>query len=234
MKKNDPLSESISILKSAINYNKWIFDNIKPYLGNNVLEIGCGTGNITDYMLQKNRKITGVEIDRSFACCSQEKYRRSRNVRILHGDFLKLKSIKKASYDSSVSLNVLEHIKDDAAAIRKIHSALKKGGVMVNLVPAMHFAYGTLDRELGHYRRYEKKDMAGLYEGNGFKLEKMFYMNFIGAFAWAMNSRVLGRKDFPSSQPVLFDRFFVPVIKPVEAAIHPPIGQSLIAVGRKI
>jgi SAM-dependent methyltransferase len=233
MSKNDPLTASIGILEATKNYNRWIFDNIKNFIGQNVLEIGCGTGNITDYILEKSRNITGVEINHAFACTAIKKYKGNKSVKVLDGDFLKIKGIKKSYYDSAVSLNVLEHIKNDSAAVRKIYASLKSGGIMVNLVPAMHFAYGSLDRSIGHFRRYERKDMEKLYTENGFKVEKLFYMNFIGAFAWAFNSRLLCRKDFPQNQPVLFDRIFVPVLKPLESLIPPPLGQSLIAVGKK-
>lgn len=233
MNKNDALTASINVLKSTRNYNRWIYDNIKNFIGQNVLEIGCGTGNITDYILEKKRKITGIEIDSAFARTAAAKYRHNKSVTIACGDFLKLR-IKRSGYDSAVSLNVLEHIKNDALVVRKMHASLKKGGTIVSLVPAMHFAYGALDKELGHFRRYEKNDMQKLYAENGFKTEKIFYMNFPGAFAWAFNSRLLKRTDFPQGQPVFFDRFFVPVLKPLESLFPPPIGQSIIAVGKKI
>jgi SAM-dependent methyltransferase len=233
MAPKDPLSASIGILEATKNYNRWIFDNIKNFIGQNVLEIGCGTGNITDYILEKDRNITGIEIDHAFACHAGKKYKGNKSVKIIHGDFLKMKNIKKNHYDTVVTLNVLEHIKNDSLAISKMRASLKKGGTAVMLVPAMHFAYGALDKELGHFRRYEKKDMEKLYAGCGFKIERIFYMNFFGAFAWAFNSRLLGRKDFPQNQPVLFDRFFVPVLKPLEKLIPPFMGQSLIAVGKK-
>ena len=234
MAKNDPLSDSIGILESTKNYNRWIYDNIKNFIGQNVLEIGCGTGNITDFILEKSSSVTGIEIDHTFACTAKKKYKNKKSVRIIQGDFLELKNIRKNHYDTVITLNVLEHIKNDSLALSKMLASLKTGGTAVMLVPAMHFAYGALDKELGHFRRYEKSDMLKLYAQNGFKPEKLFYMNFIGAFAWAFNSRLLGRKDFPQSQPKLFDRFFVPVLKPLEALIPPPIGQSLIAVGKKL
>lgn len=234
MAQKDPLSASIGFLKSAHNYNRWIYDNIKDFIGQNVLEIGCGMGNITDYILEKNREITGIEIDRVFACAAKKKYKNSKTVKIIHGDFLKIKTIKKNHYDTVITLNVLEHIQNDSLVLSKMHDSLKTGGRAVILVPAMHFAYGSFDKQLGHFRRYEKNDIKILYEKTGFKIEKLFYMNFIGAFAWAFNSRILRRTSFPQNQTILFDRLFVPLLKSAEAVIRPPIGQSLIAVGKKI
>jgi SAM-dependent methyltransferase len=229
----DPLIESIAILESTKNYNSWIYDSIKEFIGRDILEVGCGTGNITDYFIGKGRKITGIEMEKTFFRYASDKYRGNRNIKIVCGDFLKIKKLKSNRYDTVVLLNVLEHIKDDSGAAKKIFASLKRNGRAVILVPAMHFAFGTLDEELGHVKRYEKTDMLELFKKNGFIPEKMFYMNFIGAFAWALNSRVLRRKDFPRNQPVLFDRLFVPFLRPLESFLRPPIGQSLIAVGRK-
>jgi SAM-dependent methyltransferase len=234
MAKNDPLSESIFLLQDTKNYNNWIYDNIKSFIGQNVLEVGCGIGNITDFLIEKHAKVTGIDIEKDFVDSALEKYCGRKNVKIIHGDFLKLSNLKKNHYDTVVMLNVLEHIKADGRVMQKIYSSLKKGGMAVILVPAMRFAYGELDRELGHYKRYEKNDMKKLFEDAGLKPERMFYMNFIGAFGWALNSRLFKRRSFPRRQTRIFDMFIVPVLKPLEALIRPPVGQSLIAVAKKI
>jgi 2-polyprenyl-3-methyl-5-hydroxy-6-metoxy-1,4-benzoquinol methylase len=145
MTKNDSLASSLRILEAMRNYNGWIYDNIKNFIGQNVLEIGCGTGNITDYMLAPGRNITGIEIDPAFAGAAGKKYKNNKSVRIIHGDFMKMNKIKKNHYDTVVTLNVLEHIKNDTLALSRMHASLKKGGTAIMLVPAMHFAYGALD-----------------------------------------------------------------------------------------
>lgn len=75
--------------------------------------------------------------------------------------------------------------------------------------------------------------MLKIYSDNGFEIEKIFYMNWIGAFGWAFNSRILGKKLISSSQIWIMDKLIVPVMKPLENIIKPPFGQSLIAIGRK-
>ena len=51
---------------------------------------------------------------------------------------------------------MLEHIPDDARALACIHRLLAPGGRLLLLVPAERYLYGTLDRALGHYRRYQR------------------------------------------------------------------------------
>lgn len=232
--RDDALTRSLEVLKGAENYNRWIFDNIRPFIGKNVLEIGCGTGNLAHYLSAPGRRITGIDINADFVKTAAARFKGRKDISVMRCDFLKGdKRLKKSSFDTIVMLNVLEHIKDDICALKKAAALLKPGGTLVNLVPAMGFAYGELDRQLGHFRRYQRDTLLELNNAAELKDEKMFYMNFIGAFAWWFNSALLKRKDFPSGQPVVFDRFFVPVLKVMESAVKPPIGQSLVSVSRK-
>lgn len=231
---NGALTQSLEVLKSAQNYNRWIFDNIRPYIGRNVLEIGCGTGNLAQYIAGPGRRITGIDTEKNFVKQASARFKGRNDIRIMRCDFLKEgKKLKKGSFDTVIMLNVLEHIEDDLRAVKKAAALLKSGGALVNLVPAMAFAYGELDRQLGHYRRYQKESLRAVNSAAGLKEEKMFYMNFIGVFAWWLNSVVINRKDFPTGQPLIFDRYFVPVLKAVESLVKPPIGQSLISVSIK-
>ena len=50
--------------------------------------------------------------------------------------------------------NVLEHIPDDAAAVRRFRQVLPPGGKLVVLVPALPQLFGSIDEAVGHYRRY--------------------------------------------------------------------------------
>ena len=234
MEKQDALAHSLTTLAGLDNYNKWIFSNISPFIGENILEIGCGTGNITDYMIKPGRKITGMDISEEFSAIAMDKYRGNPDISIIKGDALNPScALAPGSFDTVVLLNVLEHIKEDSAALTCIFSMLTPGGRAVILVPAMKFAFGGLDKELGHFKRYEKADMAGLFMSAGFKTEKLFYMNMPGAIGWAINSRILGKKFIPEGQAGFVNKFFVPIMRPIEKTLPPFFGQSLIAAAIK-
>ncbi len=47
----DAVDLSLKLMSEVNLYNHWIFQNIEPYLGENILEIGCGTGYSTYYLL---------------------------------------------------------------------------------------------------------------------------------------------------------------------------------------
>jgi len=62
--------------------------------------------------------------------------------------------------DTVIALNVIEHIEEDVAAMRSMRDMLVPGGRAIVLVPALPRLYGSLDRELGHARRYTRNALA--------------------------------------------------------------------------
>ncbi|MGD0618405.1 MAG: methyltransferase domain-containing protein, partial [Bryobacteraceae bacterium] len=132
--------------------------------------------------------------------------------------------------DSCVCLNTLEHVEDDAQALRNMASVLTPRGVVVLLVPAFPALYGPIDRNLGHWRRYRRCDLARLANEAGLRLRRVRYINVAGFFGWWMNARILQRDTQSAGQIALFDRLIVPILSRVESAIPPPFGQSLLAV----
>jgi hypothetical protein len=58
----------------------------------------------------------------------------------------------------------LEHIEADAEALRSWLSYLKPRGRILISVPAHMRKYGTEDRGVGHYRRYERQQLEHLFE----------------------------------------------------------------------
>ena len=88
---------------------------------------------------------------------------------------------KKFHIDTIFSLNVLEHIEDDRATLINARHILQPGGRLILVVPAHKQLYGTMDRAIGHYRRYDKKMMGALLDSVGLKLEMSKYLNMPGA-----------------------------------------------------
>ena len=134
-------------------------------------------------------------------------------------------------FDTVFCVNVLEHIEDDREALRTFHRVLAPGGHALVWVPAVQAAYGPLDAELGHFRRYSKASLAAAFAAAGFDMVTLRYSNPIGLLGWMFNARVL--KSRAHSQVRLFDNLIAPRALPVERLAPPPIGLSLIAVGRR-
>jgi SAM-dependent methyltransferase len=133
-----------------------------------------------------------------------------------------------ASFDTVVCLNVLEHVKDDLEGLRNIRSALAPGGRAIVLVPQDQAIYGTLDKVLGHYRRYSAGELSGRMEQAGLRVERMMEFNRVTRPGWYVNGRILRRTDFGRAQLRVFD-LLVPLWKRIDGALPWP-AVSLVGV----
>jgi len=133
------------------------------------------------------------------------------------------------SFDTIICLNVLEHVDDDISALQAIRRMLAPSGRLILLVPALPVLYGTIDRALGHHRRYKRAGLASLLEATGFKLAHIEYFNLAGVPGWWFAGRVLRRQMIPAASLKLYDAL-VPLFR-LERLIPWRVGQSLIAIG---
>ena len=136
-------------------------------------------------------------------------------------------------FDTVLCVNVLEHIDDDRAALANFHALLQPGGRLVLFVPAHQFLYGTVDQQLEHCRRYSKREVHRKFVEAGFSVEHLSEMNPIGILGWFLNNRVQRRKRVSPKHLQLYDTWVVPWAERVERVVTPPIGLSILAVGRK-
>jgi SAM-dependent methyltransferase len=132
--------------------------------------------------------------------------------------------------DSCVCLNVLEHIQDDVAALRAMARAIRPKGSIVLIVPAFLALYGSVDRKLGHFRRYTRHTLAATAHEAHLGVRKMQYLNAAGFFGWWLNARVLKNDAQSAAQIAIFDRWIVPLAARIESVFGAPFGQSLLTV----
>jgi hypothetical protein len=115
--------------------------------------------------------------------------------------------------------------------VRSFFRTLAPGGNCVRLVPAGRWLYTGIDRELGHYRRYARRELAAKIAAAGFDVVYTRRFSRLGALAWAVSWHVLRRRHLSSRQMAWFDRL-LPIAKIAEWVLPVP-GMSLIMVGRK-
>lgn len=219
----------------AHRYFDWQLALAKPWLGNRVLEIGCGMGNFTRTILDREL-VVGVDVETDCVARHRENHRHYGNVVSLEIDASNADSAAALSgynLDSVVCLNVLEHIEDDRQTLRNLWKILPDGGRVVLIVPAFQGLYGPIDRLLGHYRRYSKRSVRELASATGFEPIKLHYLNLVGYFGWWANAKVFKRTEQSGAQIATFDKLIVPWLRPLESAIHPPVGQSVFTVFEK-
>lgn len=224
----------LEILEEAENYNKWIAESILFYVSSPLLEIGSGTGNITAYFLNK-KPLYVTDQDSDLLLHLKKRFSKEKNLFINKFDITqKCPSNLKLKFSSVFGVNVLEHIKDDVAALRNIRESLVKKGKIVLLVPAKRFAYTRLDKNLGHFRRYEKEELINKLETAGFRVNKIYYFNIVGLLSWIIRDKIEREKISLSPKQIAIFDSIVPFLKKIESRINIPIGISFIVIGEKI
>ncbi len=109
--------------------------------------------------------------------------------------------------DTVVRLNVLEHIEDDAAALRSIRTLLMPGGRLILLVPNDPRAYGTVDKEIGHYRRYTPETLRKVTTEAGYEVEEILRFNRVSMPGWRITGQLLKARTLSRFSLRVFDRF---------------------------
>jgi SAM-dependent methyltransferase len=221
-------------MRLAERYFQWQSDLAASALGRRVVEIGCGLGNFTRYLLDRE-SVIATDIEPSCTARLAARFPDRANLIIQTIDVLDPAFVSLARHqpDSVVCLNVLEHVADHALALRHMQAILPAGGQAVLIVPAFESLYGPIDRLLGHYRRYSKESLHQLAAATGFRVRTLRFMNTVGFCGWWVNAHILRRTEQSESQIRVFDRYLVPLLRRVETALPPPFGQSLFVILEK-
>jgi len=221
-------------MSKAKNYFAWQNRLVRKELGRRVLEVGCGLGNFTGTILDRDAVIA-VDVEPQCIQRLKRRYGDRDNLYAFVCGVLDPEFHKVARFcpDCCVCLNVLEHIEDDAAALKAMASVLVPGGVIVLLLPAFPSLYGPIDKNLGHYRRYSRGAIRSLADRTGLRVRKAHYANLVGFFGWWTNAHILKREAQSERQIEAFDRYVVPLLSRVEGLVRPPFGQSLFVVLEK-
>lgn len=221
---------SLYILEHATDlshYNRWIVSLFKGYYGKDILEVGSGLGGLSQHLPKTGITLSDI----------QDGYL-SHLKKLFDYKILKLDIEKEApihlnnSFDTIFSSNVFEHIKDDGGAMKNCKRLLKKNGKLLLFVPARPEIYGSLDKSMGHYRRYTKDELTRKVERVGFKIIKVRYVNFLGYFSWWLRGKFPGKSNTDSVTAKIFDILIVPFLY-LEKYISIPFGQSLMLIAER-
>lgn len=222
--------ESMSFAK---NYHRWILAEFSPYLGQNIAEVGAGTGNFSILLLETNiRKLKAFEpSDNMFPLLKKTLSKDKRAC--VENNFFGRTITEEEHFDSVLYVNVLEHIEDDMSELIKAHDALVSGGRLLIFAPALPALYSNMDRQIGHFRRYTKKNLLKLVQNSGFSIIKAKYFDVAGIIPWYINF-VLLKNQMSSRSISLYDKAVVPIMRIVENTVAPPIGKNLLVIAKKV
>jgi len=225
--------EVLDALSYAPKFNRWLAETLAPFVGRRVLEVGAGTGNITHYLCSRRQRYVASEINPDELETLENNFMHRPGLEVRQVDVGKPEDFRQleAQFDTVVSVNMLEHIEDDAAALQSLGSALEPGGRLVLFVPNDPGAYGTLDKSLGHFRRYTPEGLAALLATNGFELEQMLRFNRVSWPGWKFTGQARQSKTLSRGMLGIFDRL-VWLWRRIDAKLPWP-ATSLIAIARR-
>ena len=229
------VADDLETMQEARRYGNHVFNLFRDHIGKRVLEVGCGIGTMSERLLAISDDVFAVEPNRH---CAE----RTRQVLGDHPRFTMRECLLEQCdpaelaahrFDTVYCSNVLEHIKDDVAALRTFRDVIVPGGKVLIFVPAVPAAYGPLDAELGHHRRYTKETLGRAFREADLPLLTLRYTNPIGLLGWMFNAHVTKSTAHSVTQVKIFDNLIAPWALPLESLIPPPLGLSLVAVGQK-
>ncbi len=217
-------------MNQALWYNRWTMNKFKQFLHGDILEVGCGIGNFTQ-SLASFGSVWAIDIDA--VCISETKKRAQKKARVGFGDIEKGNYFfSKKRFDSIVCLNVLEHIRNDGRAIANIYRLLSPGGHLILLVPMHQELYGSIDRAIQHFRRYDNQKLTKLLTKNKFHIVSVRKLNFLGAVGWWVAGKILKSETVEDRQIKLFNGI-APFVLPLEDLFPPVFGTSVLVVAQK-
>jgi glycosyltransferase involved in cell wall biosynthesis len=213
-------------------YLSWVARKLRPHLGDTVLEIGAGIGNISGRLMSKRLLYVAAERDPLHLHALRNRFLRTPNVVVQQLDPARPEDFAamERCFDTALCLNVLEYLEDPAAMLRAVRSSLHPNGTVIVLAPQGPALFGNVDRRLGHKRRYRAAELRALVEGQGFTVEQEYQFNRVGTLPWWAFSRAMGAGNISKLVLKIFDKT-VWLWRRVDG-LFPWRGLSLILVAR--
>lgn len=224
----------LETLEGLDNYHDWIIDCFRPHLHGKAVEIGVGLGTVAERLLPFVDGLELVEPSSNLVDRLNAKFTGAENVRILQATLENwLEGCPRSSFDTLVMVNVLEHIEDDASALKAIYDVLKPGGKLLMFVPALPALFSEFDRISGHFRRYRRSELADKTKAASFKVLTTTYMDLAGVFPWWLLNKTMGMTNLHPGTVKLYDTVFVPVTRFIEGIIPAPLGKNILLIAEK-
>jgi SAM-dependent methyltransferase len=230
--------KDLEAMSFAVKYHRWLLDEFRPFVGQNIVEVGAGKGSFSEMLLDlKPEALSLVEPSEMFDDLVRNISANSNGTRVsfFHSIFESAKPeiLSTTKPDTIIYVNVLEHIEDDMHELRLIRDSLEAGGRCLLFVPAMRALLSEFDRDLGHFRRYRKGDLEKNVRDAGFKILRSKYFDLAGVAPWFVKYRILRSRNLGGGAVSMYDNLVVPIMRHLESIVTPPIGKNILLVAEK-
>lgn len=222
--------------------NRLIEWAVKKYFpdATSFLDLGCGTGAVLTAMRKAfpDMSITAADgTPESVAIASE----RVDDVQLLQCDARCLPFV--AEFGLVGAFDVIEHIEEDEAVLKRLYQAVRPGGGIIITVPQHQWLWSVADDFSFHKRRYTRQDLVRKVTQSGFTVIRT--TSFVSVLLPAI---ILSRRRLPkrveefdpmteyqmnSFTSRLLFRAMTCELELVRAGLNLPLGGSLLLVGRR-
>jgi glycosyltransferase involved in cell wall biosynthesis len=198
----------IGSLTGTPQYLSWLTRKLRPHLGDSILEIGAGIGNISGRLMGKRLLYVAAEKEALYLHALRNRFLRTPNVAVQRLDPESPAGFEslEACFDTVLCLNMLEYVEQPEEVLTRLRATLRPGGRLIVLVPNVPRLYGALDRSFGARRRFDSQSIQGLLRHAGFDVESVQGINKAGAPPWWLYSRLASSSRIGKPVLKLFDK----------------------------
>ena len=229
------IGDELALFEHATHWKAYYGGRLKPFLRGRVLEVGAGIGGTTRTLCDGSQtdwlclepdaalagRITELLVTHELPACCR-----------LHVGTLEDLPAADGQFDAILYIDVIEHIEDDAAELRRAYARLAPGGALLIVVPAHQWLFSPFDKAIGHFRRYSRPMLRRVLP-TGSRIRQLVYLDSVGLLASAANKLLL-KQSYPTLAQIKFwDRTIVPVSRFTDRLTGFALGKSVLAVVQK-
>lgn len=213
--------DNLEVMQEAVNYNKYLFDLViaSAKKSDLLVDFGAGKGTFSFPVAAAGYNVVCVETDPVLSANLA-----SHGMVVLND----LEQAADGSIDYIYTLNVLEHIEDDTGIAALWFRKLRPGGKLLVYVPAFQALFSSMDRKVGHFRRYSKAELCQKLSSIGFEITESRYADSIGYVATLLY-KLLGKEDGTVDLKMLriYDRWVFPLSQLLDVIVHQIGGKNV-------
>ncbi len=225
------ITENLNSWNKLERYSRWIYHMYAKHIGKNVLDVGGGIGTAISFYIQNVERVISTELFDNQVDIMNKRFSKIPYFKAIKADITKDDFSEYAPFDTIILVNVLEHIEDDIQLLINIKGLLTDNGKIIICVPATNRLYCYMDKNVGHYRRYNKGELRIKAEKAGLDVIENKYMNFMGILPYWIKGKLKrgGSGSFSTNMNEGESKLYsiaTLLLEPIERVVNPPVGIS--------
>jgi predicted SAM-dependent methyltransferase len=220
--------EHLDVMQFALRYNFFLANLITMNASkqDRIIDFGAGTGTIAKIIRDHGFDILCIE--------PNTKLRNALNQKLNFKTKKNLNLVTDNSIDFFYSLNVFEHIKEDRKDLMISYKKIKQGGKLLIYVPTFPCLYSNMDREVGHFRRYTKRDLTDKISSAGFVITKIEYVDSLGFFISYLYKFLNKNGKISTKSIIFYDKYIFRISRIIDYIFAKYFfGKNLLIVAKK-